>query len=71
MLVHDASKLDFLVKLVGPHQVALGSDYPFPLGEAVPGTLIESMPYDTEIKAMLRHGTALNWLDLKKEPFAF
>jgi len=70
-LVHDASTLDFLVELVGPSQVALGSDYPFPLGEAVPGKLIESMPYDTEIKAMLLHGTALNWLDLEKESFAF
>ena len=29
-LVHDASKLDFLIKLVGADQVMLGSDYPFP-----------------------------------------
>ena len=42
-LVHDAAKLDYLIKLVGADQVALGSDYPFPLGEAKPGELIESM----------------------------
>ena len=68
-LVHDASKLDYLIKLVGADQVALGSDYPFPLGEAVPGNLIDSMPYDHEIKAMLLHGAALNWLNLDKSTF--
>jgi aminocarboxymuconate-semialdehyde decarboxylase len=68
-LVHDPSKLDFLIKLVGADQVALGTDYPFPLGEAEPGSLIESMPYDDEIKAMLLHGAALNWLNLEKSAF--
>ncbi len=68
-LVHDASKLDYLIKLVGADQVAMGSDYPFPLGEAAPGNLIDSMPYDDEIKAMLLHGAALNWLNLDKSSF--
>ena len=68
-LVHDPSKLDYLIKLVGADQVALGTDYPFPLGEAVPGALINSMPYDDEIKAMLMHGAALNWLNLEKSAF--
>jgi aminocarboxymuconate-semialdehyde decarboxylase len=69
-LVHDASKLDFLIKLVGADQVMLGTDYPFPLGEAEPGALIESMPYDDDIKAMLLHGAALNWLNMEKSSFA-
>jgi aminocarboxymuconate-semialdehyde decarboxylase len=68
-LVHEAAKLDYLLKLVGADQIALGSDYPFPLGELKPGSLIESMPYDEEIKAMLLHGTALNWLNLDKNLF--
>jgi aminocarboxymuconate-semialdehyde decarboxylase len=42
-LVHDADALRLLIKLVGAERVALGSDYPFPLGEDVPGALIESM----------------------------
>ncbi|MFQ5502558.1 MAG: amidohydrolase family protein, partial [Phycisphaerae bacterium] len=42
-LVHDADALRFLIKLVGADRVALGSDYPFPLGEAQPGGLIASM----------------------------
>ncbi|MDQ3178936.1 MAG: amidohydrolase [Acidobacteriota bacterium] len=68
-LVHEAAKLDYLLRLVGADQIALGSDYPFPLGELEPGKLIESMPYDEEIKAMLMHGTALNWLNLEKNLF--
>lgn len=68
-LVHEPAKLDFLVKLVGADQIALGSDYPFPLGELLPGKLIESMPYDDEVKAMLLHGTALNWLNLAADRF--
>lgn len=68
-LVHEAAKLDYLLKLVGADQIALGSDYPFPLGEIVPGSLIESMPYDEEIKSLLLHGTALNWLNLDKAMF--
>lgn len=68
-LVHEPAMLDYLVKLAGADRIALGSDYPFPLGELEPGKLIDSMPYDDEIKAMLFHGTALNWLDLEKSRY--
>ncbi|NOT48882.1 MAG: amidohydrolase [Acidobacteria bacterium] len=63
-LVHEPAKLDFLIKLVGADQVMLGSDYPFPLGEALPGKMIESMDYDASIQEMLFSGAALNWLNL-------
>ena len=68
-LVHDAETLDYLITLVGADRVALGSDYPFPLGEAEPGKLIDSMPYDDHVKATLLHGAALNWLNLEKSGF--
>ncbi len=68
-LVHEPAKLDFLIKLVGADQVMLGSDYPFPLGELEPGSLIESMEYDDSIKEMLFNGSALNWLDLDNAHF--
>jgi len=68
-LVHDASKLNFLLDLVGADQIALGSDYPFPLGEAEPGNLVDSCSFSDEVKAMLMHGAALNWLDLDKSAF--
>jgi aminocarboxymuconate-semialdehyde decarboxylase len=68
-LVHDPSMLKFLVELAGAERVALGTDYPFPLGETEPGKLIESMDFDAETKASLLHGAALKWLDLDKGMF--
>jgi aminocarboxymuconate-semialdehyde decarboxylase len=64
-LVHDAASLRLLVGLFGANRVALGSDYPFPLGEAQPGALIESMsdlaPND---KTQLLAATAREFLGL-------
>ncbi|MCU1290527.1 MAG: 2-amino-3-carboxymuconate-6-semialdehyde decarboxylase [Acidobacteria bacterium] len=68
-LVHDAPMLEYLVKLAGAEKVALGTDYPFPLGELEPGKLIESMPFDEATKTELLHGAALRWLNLQKERF--
>jgi aminocarboxymuconate-semialdehyde decarboxylase len=68
-LVHDASKLNFLIDLVGADQIALGTDYPFPLGESEPGRLVDSCGFSAEIKAMLLHGAALNWLCLEESRF--
>lgn len=42
-LVHDADALRFVMNRFGAERLALGSDYPFPLGESVPGAMIESM----------------------------
>ena len=64
-LVHDAGALSLLVKFFGAERVALGSDYPFPLGEAEPGKLIESMAeLATNEKARLLFGTAQEFLGL-------
>jgi aminocarboxymuconate-semialdehyde decarboxylase len=68
-LVHDGAQLDYLVNLVGANKVALGTDYPFPLGELEPGKLIHSTGYDDETKSRLLHGTALEWLGLEKKDF--
>ncbi len=68
-LVHDPKMLDYIVGLVGADRIALGTDYPFPLGELEPGKLIESMPYEANIKEQLLSGTALDWLSLSREDF--
>ena len=68
-LVHDQHMLDYVVNLIGKEKVALGTDYPFPLGELEPGQLIHSMPYDNPTKEMLLSGSALQWLGLGKEQF--
>lgn len=69
-LVHDAATLRFLIKLIGAEKIALGTDYPFPLGELEAGKMIESMPFDADTKAKLLHGAALNWLNLDKNLFS-
>ena len=68
-LVHDKNVLDYLIKFMGAEHIALGSDYPFPLGEQTPGKLIESMDFNHKIKEQLLSGTALKWLGMKKENF--
>lgn len=68
-LVHDPVMLDYLIELMGADRIALGTDYPFPLGELQPGSLIDSMPYKADIKEQLLSGTALDWLGIKKEQF--
>ncbi len=68
-LVHDALMLKYLVKLVGADKIALGTDYPFPLGELEPGKLIESMKVENDIMRKLYHGAALKWLDLERSMF--
>jgi aminocarboxymuconate-semialdehyde decarboxylase len=63
-LVHDADALRMLLKLFGAQRVALGSDYPFPLGETKPGQLIESMKLSAKEKARVLSGTAHEFLGL-------
>lgn len=68
-LVHDPAYLRFFVAEVGAHRIALGTDYPFPLGEAKPGHLIETSDFDQLTRERLLHGTALEWMNLPKERF--
>ncbi len=69
-LVHDAASLRFLLETMSADRVALGSDYPFPLGEATPGALIDSMDeLSTSVKAQLLSGTALEFLGLERSAF--
>jgi aminocarboxymuconate-semialdehyde decarboxylase len=63
-LVHDADVLRLLLKLFGAQRVALGSDYPFPLGEARPGKLIESMKLSAKDKSQLLVKTAREFLGI-------
>lgn len=69
-LVHDADALRNLIKLVGTQRIALGSDYPFPLGEHSPGALIESLSGISKAdKERMLSGTAMEFLGLKKKDF--
>lgn len=69
-IFHDENAMRYVLDLFGADRIALGSDYPFPLGELEPGRLIESMAgLDKETRARLLGGTALEWLNLDGKKF--
>lgn len=63
-LVHDPSALRFLVDRMGAENVCLGSDYPFPLGEAHPGKLIHDVYPDAVTRDALLYHNAHRWLGI-------
>jgi aminocarboxymuconate-semialdehyde decarboxylase len=64
----DKLTLKFIIDRFGEDKVALGTDYPFPLGELEPGSLIESIDeLSTGVKRKLLVDNALNWLGLSSE----
>ncbi len=63
-LVHDERVLRMLMEVMGEERIALGSDYPFPLGEDAPGALIEAMKLDRAAAERLLAGTAREFLGL-------
>ena len=68
-LVHDFDSLTYLIKKVGDEKIVLGSDYPFPLGEAIPGELIEQSKLPNQTKENLLFKNALDWLNLPYDYF--
>ena len=66
-LVHDRTALSYLISKVGMEKIALGTDYPFPLGELEPGSLINKMnDLSADNRDMLFSRNALNWLGIDK-----
>jgi aminocarboxymuconate-semialdehyde decarboxylase len=49
-ITHDPVAMDFLVKVIGEDKICLGSDYPFPLGEDRPGSMIKEMDSLTQLQ---------------------
>lgn len=68
-LVHEPAMLQYMIDLLGSNRIALGSDYPFPLGEHHPGKMIEDMQLDAKIRADLLADSALEWLALDRKDF--
>jgi aminocarboxymuconate-semialdehyde decarboxylase len=68
-LVHEPAMLQYMIDLLGSNRIALGSDYPFPLGEHHPGKMIEDMQLDDKIRADLLADSALEWLALDRKDF--
>ena len=68
-LVHDPPVLQYVVDLMGAERVAMGTDYPFPLGELEPGTLVKGMPWPDALKEMVLSGAAMQWLKMDRSAF--
>lgn len=66
-LVHDRKALDFLIETMGVEKVCLGSDYPFPLGETVPGELAATLPLEQQ--EWIYEKAPLAWLGLARNYF--
>ncbi len=62
--VCDHKMLQYVIDLIGADKVMQGSDYPFPLGEAVPGELVRSAPLDDKTKKIIMGDAAKVWLGL-------
>ena len=71
-LVHDPDTLRFVAGIVGAERVALGTDYPFPLGEAIPGRTIDALTdLAPAVRTRMLAGTALEFLGRPADiPFA-
>ena len=61
-LVHDKAAFNYLLDLFGENKICVGSDYPFPLGESLPGKLIEDLELDNGTEERLLSKNALKWL---------
>jgi aminocarboxymuconate-semialdehyde decarboxylase len=61
--------MKFLIDLFGADRIAVGSDYPYPLGEDHAGAMIKNMQIDKKIKEQILEKTALEWLGVERERF--
>lgn len=65
-LVHDPAALNLLMEKLSFEKICLGTDYPFPLGELQPGTLINESNLANDIKHSMLWSNALDWLNLSE-----
>jgi len=68
-LTHDARMLEYLMELMGPNRICMGTDYPYPLGEDIPGELIRSLNIPDATKQIMLGDSAMEWLGLNKNLF--
>jgi aminocarboxymuconate-semialdehyde decarboxylase len=66
---HDPELLHYILKKQGSKKVALGTDYPFPLGDLQLGKFITEMGLDEQVIKDVFHGSALEWLNMSMEDF--
>jgi aminocarboxymuconate-semialdehyde decarboxylase len=62
--VYDERALRYLVDVMGPSSVLLGSDYPFPLGEEHVGQVIRSCGFAPDVEGRLLGDNAVEFLGI-------
>lgn len=68
-LVHDEAAFRYNLDLFGADRIAMGSDFPFPLGDLEHGKFLENMQgLDEDTRKRVLRGTALEWLGRKEKP---
>ena len=66
-IVHDEHMLRYVIDLLGEDKVILGSDYPFPLGELEPGSLVRKCKFcNDKTQRKLLYDNAIAWLGAKE-----
>ncbi len=65
-VVFDRRALRLLVDTLGDRNVLLGSDYPYPLGETVPGDLVRGSDLSAAQQELILSGNAARFLGEKK-----
>jgi aminocarboxymuconate-semialdehyde decarboxylase len=66
---HDPELLHYILKKQGNQKVALGTDYPFPLGDLEIGKFIEESDLSSQDKENIFSNSTLDWLNLDKSLF--
>jgi aminocarboxymuconate-semialdehyde decarboxylase len=65
-LVHDEATFDFILQQFGADRIAMGSDFPFPLGDLEHGKFIEEHEnMSLEEKQKILYLTAKKWLGIE------
>jgi aminocarboxymuconate-semialdehyde decarboxylase len=61
-LLYDASAIEALIRMTGPGQVMVGTDYPFTIMDREPAERVKSLRVDEALREALRHRNASRWL---------
>lgn len=63
-LVHDPLALAHNIELFGKDKICLGSDYPFPLGEHLPGDILNNSNFDQDTAKKIVFDNPCTWLGI-------
>lgn len=66
---HDADLFKYILQKQGSEKIALGTDYPFPLGDLQIGKFIEEMNLEKADLENIMHKSALDWLNMDSNSF--